>query len=207
MKLRTLIGALILGSTVAFIAGLAPQSAGGLRGGSASAGAESFGVDTVHSSVVFKIQHMGVSNFYGRFNDISGSYNLDQATPANSAFDFQVKTESVDTKNSKRDGHLKSPDFFNAGEFPIISFKSTKVAKAGDNQLRVNGDLTLHGVTKPINTTLTLFPAKQTPQGYKGGFETTFKIKRTDFDMDTFVAEGGLGDDVEITVAVEGQKP
>lgn len=204
MKIHTLLGISGLGLIVALSIGLAPQD--GRPAAKSLGAAETFTVDAVHSSVVFKIQHMGVTNFYGRFNDISGTYSIDAANPAAGNFDIQVKTGSVDTKNGQRDGHLKSPDFFNATEFPVISFKSTKVAKGANGQFNITGDLNLHGVTKPITATTIVFPARQTQKGYKSGFETTFTIKRTDFGMDTYVAEGSLGDEVQITVAVEGEK-
>jgi polyisoprenoid-binding protein YceI len=204
MKIGAILGVSAAAAILIGSLGFAPQREN-TAPKSGSTGSESFEIDSVHSSVVFKIQHMGIANFYGRFNDISGTYSIDAANPASSNFDIHVKTDSVDTKNAKRDGHLKSPDFFNAAEFPEIAFKSTKVSGEGNN-LKVTGDLTLHGVTKPATVNLALFPAKQTPQGYKSGFETTFTIKRTDFDMDTYVAEGGLGDEVQITVAGEGLK-
>ena len=161
--------------------------------------ADSFTLDPVHSSVMFRIEHMGVSNFYGSFNDVSGSYTLGE----NPSFNFTIKTESIDTRNEGRDKHLKSPDFFNAVEFPTITFKSTSVEKAGDN-LKVTGDLTMHGVTKPVTAELKFWPAKETRQGVKGGFETMFTIKRTDFGMNTYVTEGALGDEVTVLFAGEG---
>ena len=160
---------------------------------------QTFNVDPVHSSVMFRIEHMGVCNFYGAFTDVSGSYTLGEAP----SMQFTVKADSVDTRNEGRDKHLKSPDFFNAPEFPAITFKSTSAEKAGENW-KVTGDLTLHGVTKPITAELKTWQPKETRQGLKSGFETHFVIKRTDFGMDTYVAEGGLGDEVTVLVAVEG---
>lgn len=160
---------------------------------------QSFTLDPVHSSVMFKIEHMGVSNFYGSFNDVSGTYTLGESP----SFSFSIKADSVDSRNEARDKHLKSPDFFNAPEFPTITFKSTKVEKEGDN-LKVTGDLTLHGVTKPVTAVFKFWPAKETRQGMKGGFETHFTIKRSDFGMITYVAEGGLGDEVTVLFAGEG---
>lgn len=159
-----------------------------------------FTLDGVHSSVMFKIEHMGVSNFYGSFKNVSGSYTLGDAP----SFEFSIKTDSVDTRNEGRDKHLKSPDFFNATEFPTITFKSTKVEKQGDDKMTVTGDLTMHGVTKPVTAEFKFWPAKETRQGFKGGFETMFTIKRSDFGMTTYVAEGGLGDEVTVLFAGEG---
>lgn len=164
---------------------------------SASAGA--FQVDPVHSTLIFKIQHMGVANFYGRFNEISGTYRPEP----NGNFNIQVKTESVDTGNRKRDDHLRTHEFFNANDFPTIEFKSTKIESTGQNKLRVTGDLTLHGETNPITADMTVFPAKDTGWGVKGGFEAKFSINRKDFGMDSQAAEA-VGETVDIIVSVEG---
>jgi polyisoprenoid-binding protein YceI len=158
-----------------------------------------FKVDPVHSSVMFRIEHMGVCNFYGAFRDVSGSYTLGD----NASFEVSVKTDSVDSRNKGRDDHLKSPDFFNAAEFPAIAFKSTKVEKNGEG-FKVTGDLTLHGVTKSITVDMKTWAPKETRQGVKSGVEGSFTIKRSDYGMTTYVAEGGLGDEVDIVVALEG---
>jgi polyisoprenoid-binding protein YceI len=160
---------------------------------------QKFSVDAVHSSVMFRLEHMGVCNFYGAFREVSGSYTLGD----NAAFEISVKTDSVDSRNKGRDDHLKSPDFFNAAEFPAITFKSTKVEKDGEG-LKVTGDLTLHGVTKSVTVDMKTWAPKETRQGVKSGIETSFTIKRSDYGMTTYVAEGGLGDEVDIVVALEG---
>ncbi len=165
--------------------------------------ADAFQVDSVHSSMVFRVKHMGTANFYGRFNSISGSFSLDD-DPAKSSFQVQIKTDSVDTANTKRDQHLKSPDFFNAAQFPTISFKSTQVKKVGGEGIDVTGDLTLHGVTKPVIAKVT----KTGSGGSRGraiaGVEAQLTIKRSDFGM-TFAADS-LGDEVFIIISLEGAK-
>jgi polyisoprenoid-binding protein YceI len=170
---------------------------------SAHAAAGTYTVDTVHSTVLFRVKHMNTSFAYGRFNDITGQFAFDDQDPARSQFDFQVKTASVDTGNAKRDQHLKGPDFFNAVQFPTITFKSKTVASAGKDAFQVTGDLTLHGVTRPVSLKIT-----RSGQGkdFKGkaiaGFETIFPIKRSEFKMSQMV--GPVGDDVWVTVSVEG---
>lgn len=193
--------------------GLAAQHAGpaaaskALTGGATGAMAtETYDVDSVHSSIVFKINHLGVAPFYGRFNDISGTWTYNPDSPEQSSFNIVVSTESVDTNNGRRDGHLKSPDFFNVAEYPEITFESTKVEKTGSTTLRVTGDLTLHGQTKSVTTDLKLVGRKETRQGFKCGFGTEFTIKRTDFGMDTYVAEGALGDEVTLMIGLEGAR-
>jgi polyisoprenoid-binding protein YceI len=176
----------------------------GLAARPALRGADTFQVDSVHSTMVFKVKHLGASNFYGRFNDISGKLVLDAGDAKKSSVAIDVKTESVDTGNSKRDQHLKGPDFFAAKEFAAISFKSTEVKKAGEGELEVKGQLTLHGVTKDLTVKVTQTGTGKdpfNPAGKRAGFETTFKIKRSDFGMKNML--DALGDEVEITVSVE----
>jgi polyisoprenoid-binding protein YceI len=168
--------------------------------------AGAYQIDPVHSGTVFSITHFGVSNFWGRFNEISGTYTFDPAKPDAATFDVTIRVESVDTNNKRRDDHLRSPDFFNAVEYPTISFKSTKAEKATGNSMVVTGDLTMHGQTRPISATVKFIDAKSTPQGFKSGLEARFAVKRTDFGMDTYVANGGLGDEVNVVVALEGVK-
>ena len=169
--------------------------------------AEIFAVDPVHTSVVFRIKHLGVSYFYGRFNETSGSVRFDSQDPARSAIAFQIKTESVDTNNGQRDGHLKSPDFFNAKEFPLISFESTQIKKAAGKTYDVTGDLTLHGVTRPITLKLEHVGTGQaSPRfGYRIGFEATATIKRSDFGIDHMLGEM-LSDEVRVTVSIEAKR-
>src|SRR5438045_581123 len=115
----------------------------------ASAGADNYAVDGMHAGVSFKISHLGLSWTYGRFNEMSGDFTLDPADPSKSSFNLSIQVNSVDTNNKKRDDHLKSPDFFNVKQFPAITFKSTSVKPVKDGY-QVTGDLTLHGVTKPV---------------------------------------------------------
>jgi polyisoprenoid-binding protein YceI len=167
--------------------------------------ADAYKVDPVHSAVVFRIQHAGIGYIWGRFNDPAGTFTLDDADPTKSTFNVEVKAESVDTHNEKRDGHLKSPDFFNAKQFPTITFKSTAVKKGDGNTLLVTGDLTLHGVTKSVTVPVELTGKGEFPAGTpRAGIEATFNIKRTDFEMKTMV--GPVGDDVRLVVALEGTK-
>jgi polyisoprenoid-binding protein YceI len=170
--------------------------------GTLALAADAFQVDAVHSSVLFRVKHMNVSYTYGRFNDVSGHFLLDEADPSKSLFDLTVKSESIDTANTKRDNHLKGTDFFNAKQFPTITFKSKSVKK-GDSGYDVTGDLTLHGVTKPVTFRVA---STGTGRGMIGGtlagVEASVVIKRSDFGM-TFMV-GPVGDEVTVTVALEG---
>ncbi len=164
----------------------------------APARAASYTVDPVHSSVIFKAKHNNVANFYGRFDEASGTFALEEG----GSLDISIKADSVHSGNSKRDDHLKSPDFFSAKEFAAMTFKSKSVkAKSGD-AFEVMGDLTFRGVTKPL-TVMVKGTGMGEARGKKlAGLETTFVIKRSDFGS-TYGA-GALSDEVEVTVSLEG---
>jgi polyisoprenoid-binding protein YceI len=165
--------------------------------------ADTYEVDPVHSTVVFKVAHLGVSNVHGRFNEVTGTVALDEAKPALSSIDIQIKVESIDTNSAKRDQHLKSPDFFNAKQFPVIAFKSKEVKKVGEKLYDAKGDLTLHGVTREVTIRFRRIGEGKDPWGgYRSGGEATFTIKRSDFGM-KFMLEG-VGDEVQISVGLEG---
>lgn len=166
---------------------------------SSVARAESYAVDSVHSTVLFRIKHMNTSNAWGRFNDIQGTADLDGAKPA---LQVTLKVDSIDTANQKRDEHLEGPDFFNAKQFPSIEFKSTKVTKVDDAHYDVEGTLTLHGVSKPISVKLEKTGSGRTPMtGPIVGYATEFKVKRSDYGMKLMI--GPLGDEVLLVVALE----
>lgn len=161
--------------------------------------AESYTIDAVHSTVLFRIKHMNTSNAWGRFNDIQGAADLDGAQPS---LAVTLTVDSIDTANQKRDEHLEGPDFFNAKQFPTIEFKSTKVTKVDDAHYDVEGTLTLHGVSKPISVKLERTGNARSPMtGQIVGYATEFKIKRSDYGMKLMI--GPLGDEVLLIVALE----
>ncbi len=165
--------------------------------------AKTYRIDSVHSSALFRIKHLNTTYFYGRFTDISGTVVYDEANPAGSSVEVTIKADSVSTGNGKRDEHLKSPDFFNAGEFPVLSFKSKGVKKgSAKGELEVTGDLAIHGVTKTLTVKVVHTGTGQGFDAELAGFESVFTIKRTDFDMKNMVDM--LGDEVQVTISVEG---
>lgn len=162
-------------------------------------------VDVVHSSVVFRIKHLDVSYAYGRFNDIAGTYRFDPAAENGGFVDIQVKTASVDTNNENRDKHLRSADFFEVEKFPTLSFKTTSIKPRGDKFV-LTGEFSLHGVSKAISVEAEYLGHRADPWGgYRSGFQTTFTIARSDFGMTAF-APPALGDEVAVTVSIEGVK-
>jgi polyisoprenoid-binding protein YceI len=173
-----------------------------LAGLPSRASADTFKVDPIHSALVFRVKHLGVGYFYGRFNDIAGTVTLDDKNPAGGSFQLQLKADSVDTGIAKRDAHLKSPDFFNAKEFKTISFRSKQVKAVKENVFEVTGDLNLHGVTKSITVTVKRVGSGNDPFGkYRTGFETNFTIKRSDYGMN-FMPQA-LGDEIWLLVGFE----
>ncbi|HSV13539.1 MAG TPA: YceI family protein [Tepidisphaeraceae bacterium] len=167
----------------------------------AFAPAAQYKVDPVHSFVNFKVNHLGVSYVWGRFDGPEGTFNTDEGKES---FEATVHTDKIDTGVAKRDQHLKSPDFFNAKQFPELTFKSTGVKKSGENQYEVTGDMTVHGVTKSITVTLTKVGEAKTQMGERAGFDGTFTIKRSDFGM-AFMP-GAVGDEITVYVGMEGTK-
>ncbi len=173
------------------------------RAAERAADAPVYGVDGSHSTVLFKIQHAGTSNFYGRFDDIDGEWSFDPATPESGSFNFEISTVKINTGNRKRDTHLKSADFFNAKQYPKASFKSTSISKGEEGKFQMDGELTLLDETRPITAELE-FLGTGNFNGPIAAFEARFTISRSAFGMTGF--EGGLGDDVTVTVAVEGKQ-
>ena len=178
----------------------------------AFAAAPTYSVDGVHSGVIFSVRHSGVSNFHGRFNKLDGSFTFDPSDPTSGSFTAEIPVASVDTGNEKRDQHLQAADFFNARQFPVVSFESRSVSATGEEGVyTLAGDLTLHGVTKPIEAELNWIGTGTMRGAEIAGFDATFSIKRSDFGITTYLAEdggegGGLGNTVNITIFVEGKK-
>jgi polyisoprenoid-binding protein YceI len=171
----------------------------------ASAAPESYTLNPEHTYPHFAVSHMGFSTTHGRFNKTSGRFTLDQAAKTG-ALELTIETASIDTGLSKRDDHLRSPDFFNTAEFPKATYKSTAVRFKGDKPASVEGNLTLLGVTKPVTLTITAFNCGINPMDKKAmcGADATANLKRSDFGM-TFSLPG-VGDDIKLTIEAEAYK-
>lgn len=190
---------------LAVLAGMG--SAGETRATAGAAVADGYKIDPVHSMVLFRVQHNGVAYSGGRFNEFSGTFNLDAAKPEASAVEFTIKVESVDTAAGKRDQHLKSNDFFAAKEFPEATFKSTGV-KAGSEPgtFEVSGDLTIRGTTKPLTVKVKETGRGAGPRGGElAGLWAEATIKRSDFGVNFMVGKM-LSDEVALTFSFEGSK-
>jgi polyisoprenoid-binding protein YceI len=164
--------------------------------------ADDYKVDPMHSSVTFKISHLGLSWVHGRFDKMSGNFTIDPSDASKCSFALTAQAKSVDTNNKQRDEHLCSPDFFNVKQFPLITFKSTGV-KAAKNGYEVTGDMTMHGVTKSITFTLDGGKTAEFPRGVKRtGYWTEFVLKRADFGMDKML--NAIGNEVHVAISFEG---
>ena len=166
-------------------------------------------VDPAHSTATFAIKHMMVSTVHGSFGKVTGTVNHDPKDPTRSSAIIQIDPASLDTRVDKRDAHLKSADFFDVQKCPEMTFKSTKIEKAGDKKYKVAGDLTMHCITKPVTLDVEgLNGPIKGPQGANLYAATaTGKLNRKDFGLTWNKAlEGGgvlVGEDVQLTVDLE----
>ncbi len=166
--------------------------------------ADNYAIDPAHTAVNFKIAHMGLSWTYGRFNDVSGKFTIDPEAPGKTTFALSIKPESIDTGNAKRDEHLRSPDFLNAKQFATIGFSGARV-KPIEGGYEVQGDFTLHGVTKPIAFVLKGGKTAEFPPGMqRTGFSTELVLRRSDFGMDKMLE--AVGDEIKVAISFEGVK-
>ena len=165
-----------------------------------------YGIDTAHSNVGFKVRHL-VSKVSGGFNDFDGTIVADFGNLDASSVEFTIQATSIDTKNEKRDGHLRSADFFDVEKYPEITFKSSKITKIDGDSYAVVGALTMHGVSREITLTVDFLGEMTAMGGTRAGYELTTTVNRKDYGVswNRALDAGGfvLGDDVEIYIALE----
>jgi len=174
----------------------------------ALAQASEWQIDPSHSTAQFSVRHMMVSNVRGEFGKLAGQVVLDDADLTKSHVEATIDATTINTREPKRDAHLRSPDFFDVAKFPTLTFKSTQIKKSGKDKLAVTGDLTLHGVTKPVTLDVQLTPEIKSPFGdVRRGASATGKINRKDFGLNwnKVIEAGGVvvGDEVALTIDVE----
>jgi polyisoprenoid-binding protein YceI len=167
--------------------------------------AEVYGFDKAHSQIGFAVRHI-LSPVHGEFKDYEGTIHFDPKTPEDSKISVTIQTASISTDNDMRDHHLQSPDFFDAAKYPTITFKSTKVTTVSDNKYSVEGDLTMHGVTKSVTLDVDYMGADVMMGAKIAGFSATTKIDRRDFGLTwNKTLESGnvmVGNDVTITLDI-----
>ena len=168
--------------------------------------AATWNIDPVHTVAEFKVKHMMISNVKGLFTKVAGAMTLDEADVTKSRIEASIEAGSVNTRDAQRDAHLKSADFFDVEKFPELSFKSTRVTRAGDGELAVTGDLTIHGVTREVVFAVEgpTPPAKDPWGNTRVGLSATTKISRKDYGLtwNAALETGGIlvGDEVTITL-------
>jgi polyisoprenoid-binding protein YceI len=172
---------------------------------------ETWQIDPVHSHIHFSIRHFVISKIHGRFTKWGGTVQFDEHVPANSKVEVSIEAASIDTNDPKRDGHLKTPDFFDTERYPHITFVSTKAEAAGGDHYRVTGDLTMRGVTHPVAFDVEYGGSVKDPWGNnRGGFSIKGSIERKDFGLAfNQVLEGGglaLGEKVDFAIDLEAVK-
>lgn len=195
-------GALVAGGLMLVPTG-STQSAVANTARATSGYVATYSIDPVHTSVIFGAQYMGMGNFYGQFNEYNGQIRYDGENVDSLEVILEIPMASLDTHNEQRDEHLKSPDFFNAKEYRYVTFESTSAEEGEDGKITLKGDLTLNGVVKPVEATLTNLKSKETPRGTRCGFGAEFKVKRTDFGVDHMLGEDGIGDEIVLIVGVQ----
>jgi polyisoprenoid-binding protein YceI len=158
-------------------------------------------VEPNHTRVLFAVSHMGFTTWYGEFTHVSGNLNLTPNAVGNSTLEIHIPTNTVSTSNTKLDGELKSPPWLDAEKFPEIVFKAKQIERTSDTSAKVTGDVSLHGVTKPVTLDVTFNGAGTNPldKQYTVGFEVSGAIKRSDFGVNAYIPL--IGDDVKITIS------
>ena len=165
-------------------------------------------IDSAHSEVNFTVRHMMISNVRGQFQKVEGTVDFDEAHPVNSTVDVKIEAASINTREEKRDAHLKSPDFLDAEKYPYLTFKSKRVDVKDDSHARLMGDLTIRDVTKEVSLDVEYNGSAKSPWGTtSAGFSAKTAIKRKDWGLNWNVAleTGGwlVGDDIHINIELE----
>jgi polyisoprenoid-binding protein YceI len=168
--------------------------------------AGNYGIEPVHTRILFAVSHMGFSTWYGEFSGASGTLALDPARIGSSQVDITVPAASLNSSNATLDAELKGDKWFDVARFDTIRFHSTHVARTGENTADIAGDLTLHGVTRPVTLKAKFNAAGANPlsKAYTVGFEVAGDIKRSNFGVATYVPL--IGDDVHLMISAAFEK-
>lgn len=169
--------------------------------------AAEYRIDTegAHASILFKIKHLGYSWLTGRFNHFDGHFSFDEKQPDNASIEVTVKTASVDSNHAERDKHLRGKKFLDVKKFPLATFKSTRYQQTGAGTGILSGNLTLHGVTRPVSMNVKQIGAGKDPWGgFRRGFETRFTIHLHDYGIQHDL--GPASESLELIIYIEGIK-
>ena len=172
--------------------------------------AETFVVDTVHSEAAFQVRHF-VTKVRGRFDDFTGTIQVDRANPTASTVELKIAAASLNTAHAGRDKHLRSADFFDVEKYPEITFRSTKIVPRGPNAYEVTGTFTMHGVSKEVTVPVSFLGFMGSGANEKAGFSADFTLDRKDYGIvwNRALDAGGtvLGDEVLVSVNIEANPP
>jgi polyisoprenoid-binding protein YceI len=188
MKKATIIAALLITSAATF--------------------AQTWTVDKAHSRIGFNVTHLSVAELGGTFNSIDGKITSSKPDFTDASVEFSADINSINTDNEQRDKHLQSPDFFDAEKFPKLTFKSTSWKKVADKKYKVSGDLTMHGVTKPVVLDVVLNGTSTNPMSKKtiAGFKISGVVKRSEFGVAPSMPAAMLSDEVTLQASTEFAK-
>jgi len=175
---------------------------------SAATFAQTWSVDKAHSRLGFNVTHLTVAEMGGTFNSIDAKITSSKPDFSDAVIELTADINSINTDNEQRDNHLKGPDFFDAAKFPSFTFKSSSFKKVSDKKYKLSGDLTLHGVTKPVVLDVTFNGTTTNPMSKKtiAGFNITGKIKRSDFGIAASMPAAMLSDEVALQASTEFAK-
>ncbi len=164
-------------------------------------------IDPAHSQITFSVRHMMISNVHGRFENFTGNVDFNEDTPQNSSVDVKIDAASINTREPKRDGHLKSPDFLNAEQYPYLTFKSKRIEPVNENHAKIYGDLTIRDVTHEVVLDTEYAGQSKMWGNTSAGFSASTKINRKDWGLNwnQVLESGGLlvGDDISINIDLE----
>ena len=165
-------------------------------------------IDRAHTNVGFAVKHMMIATVHGRFTDVDGTVRYDEEDHSRSSLEISIRTASIDTRDAERDAHLRSADFFDVAKYPVMTFRSTRIQSTGGQTLRIAGDLTILGVTRPITLEAVEEGRGKDPWGGdRAGFSASTTLDRRDFGLDWNQAleHGGwlVGHDIKVTLDVE----
>lgn len=179
------------------------QAQDGFSRAPAEVRAGTYTLDPSHSRITWSVSHFGFSTYVGQFPGVTGELTVDPKSPEAAKLAVAVAADKVGTLDPALDKHLKSADFLDVAKFPTATFKATRIQRTGDRSAKITGDLTLHGVTKPVTLEAEFNQAGVNPidKKYSLGFDAEGKIKRSDFGITTYVP--GIGDEVELEIEAE----
>jgi len=186
-----------------FAALIGVANAAGVSTDPKQAPAGTYQMETRHTQVLFAISHLGLTDYYGRFEKVTGTLNFNPAAPEKSAVSVTIDTSSANVMSSELMGEIVGPSVFDSAKFPTATFVSKTIERTGSTSGKMTGDLTIHGVTRPITFDITFNGGAPSPMGgaaYALGFHATAIVKRSDYGLDKMMWTSFVGDEVRLTI-------